>query len=87
MPDVRIKDITTTSTAVLADDWTVTDGLTNGTRKIQPAIMVGTAQALRAVPTSPADTGIKGEVAFDADYEYRCVLTSTWRRWPISEWS
>jgi len=88
MADIRIKDIVTTSTAVLADDWTVTDGLTSGTRKIKPALMAATAMGLRAAPSSASDTGAKGEMALDTDgFLYLCIATDTWVRFAGASWS
>lgn len=38
------------------------------------------------VPATPTSPGLKGQVAYDADYEYRCIATNTWRRSAISTW-
>ena len=83
---IRIKDLPSTATVVLTDDWVAIDGATGGTQKISPANLAASTAANRSVPATATSTGVEGEVAFDNDYEYRCVATNTWRRWPISEW-
>jgi hypothetical protein len=37
-------------------------------------------------PSSASDTGIAGQIAWDADYIYVCVATDTWKRVGISTW-
>lgn len=31
-------------------------------------------------PTSSTDTGVKGTIAYDANYLYICTATNTWKR-------
>lgn len=38
------------------------------------------ASVTTSVPSSSSDTGIKGEIAYDASYVYICVATDTWIR-------
>lgn len=38
------------------------------------------------VPASSVDTCVKGQRAWDASYEYRCVATNTWKRSALSSW-
>lgn len=38
-------------------------------------------------PTSATDTGIAGEMRFDADYIYVCIATDTWKRVAIATWT
>jgi len=87
MADIRIKDIVTTSTSVLADDWTVTDGLTSGTRKIKPAKLVDSSLWVTA-PASASSPGTAGQRAFDTDgFLYLCIDTDTWVRFAGASWS
>ena len=37
-------------------------------------------------PPSATDTGIKGEISWDADYIYICTATNTWKRAALSSW-
>ena len=37
-------------------------------------------------PASSTATGVTGQRAWDANYEYRCVATNTWKRTPLSTW-
>ena len=37
-------------------------------------------------PASATDTGVKGEVCFDASYMYVCVATNTWKRTALATW-
>jgi len=39
-----------------------------------------------AVPSSATDTGIAGQVAWDASYFYVCTATNTWRRAAVTSW-
>tara|TARA_Y100001936_G_C15945909_1_gene597364 strand:- start:376 stop:732 length:357 start_codon:yes stop_codon:yes gene_type:complete len=38
------------------------------------------------IPTSPGDTGLKGDVAHDSDYIYFCFDDNTWTRITKSHW-
>jgi hypothetical protein len=42
--------------------------------------------AYERTPSSASDTGIKGEVCYDADYLYLCVATDTWKRVALETW-
>ena len=42
--------------------------------------------ALNTAPSSSTDTGVTGEVRFDANYMYLCVSTNTWKRSPLTTW-
>ena len=42
--------------------------------------------ALNTTPTSSTDTGVLGEVRFDANYMYLCVATNTWKRTALTTW-
>jgi len=33
--------------------------------------------------TSP---GVKGQIAYDADYQYTCIADNSWKRSPLSTW-
>lgn len=37
-------------------------------------------------PASAAAAGTKGDVAYDTNFEYRCVATDTWKRVALSTW-
>ena len=54
-------------------------------------ILTGTGKTLRVtdpnVPSGPTDTGTAGDMAWDSNYEYRCIATNTWRRSPLSTWA
>jgi len=42
--------------------------------------------ATAKTPTSAADTGVTGEICWDADYIYVCTATNTWKRAGLSSW-
>lgn len=37
-------------------------------------------------PASVTETGIAGQIEWDADYVYVCVAANTWKRLPLSSW-
>ena len=37
-------------------------------------------------PASSGAPGLPGEMAWDSNYEYRCVAANTWRRIPLQNW-
>lgn len=40
-----------------------------------------------AIPSNPNDTGTKGEIRYDDNYMYICILENTWKRFNIeSAW-
>lgn len=39
-----------------------------------------------AVPASATDTGMAGEIRWDADYIYVCTAPDTWKRAPLATW-
>ena len=39
-----------------------------------------------AAPASATDTGVTGEIRYDANYVYVCVATNTWKRVALSTW-
>ena len=39
-----------------------------------------------AAPSSATDTGVTGEIRYDANYVYVCVATDTWKRSALSTW-
>lgn len=41
---------------------------------------------LNTAPTSATDTGILGEIRYDANYIYLCVATNTWKRSALTTW-
>ena len=45
-----------------------------------------TRQAIVPVPSTITSPGIKGQVAYDANYMYICVDTNSWMRSPIGSW-
>jgi len=42
--------------------------------------------ATAKTPTSATDTGVTGEICWDADYIYVCTATNTWKRAGLSTW-
>lgn len=42
--------------------------------------------SLNTAPTSATDTGVLGEIRYDANYMYVCVATNTWKRSPLTTW-
>jgi hypothetical protein len=60
--------------------------LTDGTERISIGTTGEIIQNSKAAPASATDTGIAGEVRFDADYIYRCTATNTWKRSALSTW-
>jgi hypothetical protein len=42
--------------------------------------------ATAKTPASATDTGVAGEICWDADYVYVCTATNTWKRTAISTW-
>jgi len=45
-----------------------------------------TLSALNTAPTSATDTGVIGEIRWDASYMYVCTATNTWKRSAIATW-
>jgi hypothetical protein len=41
---------------------------------------------LNIAPTSSTDTGVLGEIRYDANYMYVCVATNTWKRTQFTSW-
>lgn len=37
-------------------------------------------------PTSATDTGVAGQIAWDANYMYVCIATNTWKRTALTTW-
>ncbi|MGH0775287.1 BppU family phage baseplate upper protein [Bacillus mobilis] len=37
-------------------------------------------------PASATDTGLKGDICYDANFMYVCVADNTWKRMPLSSW-
>jgi len=79
-------DINTTGTkamAVVGEPHYTTDTgvlyIFNGTENVA-------INAYERTPSSASDTGIKGEVCYDADYLYLCVATDTWKRVALETW-
>ena len=46
----------------------------------------GLQLASGTAPSSATDTGLAGEIRWDANYIYVCVATNTWKRVAISTW-
>jgi hypothetical protein len=46
----------------------------------------GSGLTWSSVPTSATATGTAGQIAYDANYQYTCVATNTWKRTPLSTW-
>jgi len=42
--------------------------------------------ALNTAPISATDTGVLGEIRYDANYMYVCVSTNTWKRSALTTW-
>jgi len=42
--------------------------------------------ATAKTPASASDTGVAGEICWDANYVYVCTATNTWKRTAISTW-
>jgi len=42
--------------------------------------------ATAKTPSSATDTGVAGQVCWDADYIYVCTATNTWKRTSIATW-
>jgi hypothetical protein len=56
-------------------------GSTGGRVKIN-----GNLEIKGKTPASATDTGVVGEIAWDADYFYVCIATNTWRRIQHQSW-
>lgn len=41
---------------------------------------------LSKTPSSSTDTGVPGEICWDADYIYVCIAINTWKRTALSTW-
>jgi hypothetical protein len=39
-----------------------------------------------SAPATASDTGVAGDIRYDADYIYVCTATNTWKRTAISTW-
>lgn len=54
--------------------------------------VISTSNEFRSIPvivpapTTAADTGIAGQIAYDANYIYICTATNTWKRVAIATW-
>jgi hypothetical protein len=48
--------------------------------------LIPVVRARGTSPSSASDTGIAGEIAYDADYIYICVGTDEWKRVAIATW-
>lgn len=48
----------------------------------------GNSMRLRTAktPSSASDTGVAGQIAWDANYVYVCTATNTWKRTAITTW-
>jgi hypothetical protein len=46
----------------------------------------GELQVATKTPSSAADTGVAGTIAWDASYIYVCTATNTWKRVAIATW-
>jgi hypothetical protein len=46
----------------------------------------GNLEIKSKTPASASDTGVVGEIAWDADYIYICTATNTWKRSAITTW-
>jgi|TARA_R100000482_G_scaffold29829_1_gene9584 hypothetical protein len=46
------------------------------------SIVIGTSRT----PSSATDTGVQGEICWDANYIYVCTATNTWKRVALSTW-
>jgi len=71
---------------VLSDDGNVSMsgnlGVTGSLSTAGDTITIATTKT----PSGPSDTGTTGQMAWDSDYEYRCVATNTWKRVALSTW-
>lgn len=43
-------------------------------------------QSVSKTPSSAADTGTAGDIAWDASYIYVCTASNTWKRVAIATW-
>ncbi len=93
MADSKISALTESTTAS-SDDLLVLVDDPSGTptnKKISLANLFGDipVDALNIntkTPSSAADTGTAGDIAWDADYIYVCTATDTWKRTAITTW-
>ncbi len=69
-----------TSPPSIVDD----PGLDNWLRELW--VLLLTMPASDVVPASSADTGVKGQMAFDDDFIYICTNKNEWRRANIAVW-
>lgn len=73
-----------------ADVFIATDGKV-GINAADPAVAFdvnGNSIRVRTAktPSSASDTGVAGQIAWDASYIYVCTATNTWKRVAISTW-
>lgn len=63
-------------------------GLGNVTAPTAPLDINGDSLRLRTAktPANASDTGVQGQIAWDADYVYVCTATNTWKRAAIATW-
>jgi hypothetical protein len=71
---------TSTTTPLIFGAFDNTGG-TAGRLKIN-----GNLEIKGKTPASASDTGVVGEIAWDADYIYICIATNTWKRSAITTW-
>jgi len=60
----------------------VVSAANNGTLMVRPSI----ENHWYSVPATASSSGRKGDAAFDANYQYLCVATNTWKRTPLTTW-
>jgi len=72
-------DTFSTPAAIRVYDGTTWQSLVSGA---VDSIRIGTAKT----PASATDTGVQGEICWDADFIYVCVATDTWKRTALSTW-
>ena len=61
-------------------------GTTQTTINAYRPVYVNEGLVVTTVPTSATATGIKGDIAYDANYMYVCTDTNVWKRTALSSW-
>lgn len=70
----------------MAGKTPITVDTTNGLLYYNIAGTWNPAGAINSTPASATATGVKGTVAYDANYIYVCIATDTWVRADVASW-
>lgn len=79
------SDVDTGIGAAALDQLSLIAGGVEALRISESAGVISVITPLKTITTA-TDTGIAGEICYDANYIYICTATNTWKRIGISTW-